>query len=66
MAKLSPVDGGCWYCHTDDASESKPLTFCWEFDTFIHVDCIKQRGQQNEERGEYDPEWEIIAREFGI
>ena len=57
----TPNNGGCWYCHTDDGL----LTFCSEFDTFLHTECIEKRAKEAEERDEYDPELEIIRREFG-
>ena len=60
MALKLPQDGGCWYCHTDDP----PLTFCFEFDTYIHTQCIVNRGKQNKVENIYDPEWEIIAKEM--
>jgi hypothetical protein len=60
--ECSPVAGGCWYCHTD----APPLVFCWEFDTFIHIDCIKNQITKNLENKEYDPELEIIRKEFGL
>lgn len=56
----NPSDGGCWYCHVDDDK----LTFCYEFDTFIHVSCIKRQLACAE--GKPDRELEIIAREFGL
>ena len=62
MAKVSPQDGGCWYCKTDDP----PLTFCFEFDTFIHIDCIKEKIKERTADHEIDPELEIICREFGL
>lgn len=37
---VSPVNGGCWYCRIKDSS----LVFCWEFDTFIHIECIKKEN----------------------
>lgn len=36
--KVSPLDGGCWYCETKDDT----LVYDTEFDTMIHVECIKQ------------------------
>jgi hypothetical protein len=54
-----PTDGGCWYCHRKDDR----LVFCSEFDTYIHEDCIKARIAQQRN---YDPELEIIRREFDI
>jgi len=57
--KCSPQDGGCWYCHTDN----QPLAFCCEFDTFIHIDCIKKEIKLTKE---YNPELEFIRKEFGL
>jgi len=63
MAKCSPSKGGCWYCGDD----SPPLVFSYEFDTFVHIDCIYDWGVYllNSPDG-FDPEWEILAKEFGI
>lgn len=58
---VSPRDGGCWYCHKDNGD----LVFCFEFDTYIHLECIDKRGEEIKRNNEYDPEWEIIAQEFG-
>lgn len=59
MAKCKPQDGGCWYCHTDDP----PLNFSFEFDTWIHIKCIKFVRDNS---SEHDPENEIFLREFAI
>lgn len=60
--KLSPQDGGCWYCHEDD--EKEKLFFCWEFDTFIHISCIEKRIKEVEKSNQLDQELEIIRKEF--
>lgn len=38
ILNVSPLDGGCWYCHTKDDT----LVYDDEFDTMVHVECIKQ------------------------
>jgi hypothetical protein len=52
--------GGCWYCDQDD--EESRLEVCCEFDTNIHVKCIKERAENPAFAG--DPELEIIIAEF--
>lgn len=37
VVNISPNNGGCWFCHTQDDD----LVFDWEFDTFVHENCIK-------------------------
>lgn len=37
--KKSPGNGGCWFCH-DDAPQG--LVFDGEFDTFVHISCLKE------------------------
>lgn len=59
MEYCKPQDGGCWYCHKDD----QPLYFCMEFDTYIHIECIKKCI---ESQTDYDPELEVIRKEFNL
>jgi len=48
---------GCWYCGgTDD------LTFSWEWDTYVHIDCVRRALQENPDDGEA----KIFADELGI
>lgn len=49
MAKLSVHEGGCWFCKQDD--EHEPLYPEREFDTFVHLTCLKQalKDPDNEE-----------------
>jgi hypothetical protein len=61
QGKVSPNDGGCWYCHNKDEG----LVFCMEFDTFIHIDCIKEQIASLPPECE-DQELKIIAREFDL
>lgn len=43
MTKASPEMGGCWFCRElDDA-----LTFDTEFDTAVHVTCIRKALEEN-------------------
>jgi len=52
----SPQDGGCWYCNTKDDD----LVFCFEFDTFVHMECAKKAIDNDPE----DREAQIICREL--
>jgi len=56
MGSKSPIDGGCWFCYTDDGE----MFFSCEFDTWFHMDCL----HVSLEKG--NPEAEIIADEFNI
>lgn len=38
MKKVSPQMGGCWFCFTIEA----PLIFDFEFDTNLHLECLKK------------------------
>ena len=63
---LHPTQGGCWFCHKGGCD-----SFSWEFDTNLHLDCLKQALHANdagEQTGEFerDPEVDIIADEFGL
>lgn len=57
---LSPVDGGCWFCHVGD---NRDMWFCHEFDTWIHEDCLRNEFEKTQ-HGETDPETAIILDEF--
>lgn len=35
-----PENDPCWYCHCPPGDD---LVFTWEFDTFVHLDCIRER-----------------------
>lgn len=56
---VSPNKGGCWYCWIAD----NKLVFCNEFDTYIHIDCIKAQLAALPP-GTEDPELAVIAAEF--
>jgi len=47
--KVSPADGGCWYCH--EKHDDVPMLFSTEFDTFVHRGCLitARRDDSNEE-----------------
>lgn len=36
--RVSPGQGGCWFCHT----ASDVMAFDTEFDTAVHIDCLKR------------------------
>ncbi len=58
--KVEPQDGDCWYCRQND--EREELLFCWGFDTYLHLGCLKSHISSLE--GDLDPETELIAAEF--
>jgi hypothetical protein len=62
MEKCKPQDGGCWYCHTD----YEVLHFSFEFDTYVHLNCIINRKFEMIKKKEHDPENEIFLKEFGL
>lgn len=39
VSKISPHEGGCWFCNTKD---QRPMVFDEEFDTLVHIECIKK------------------------
>jgi hypothetical protein len=36
--KVSPAEGGCWFCHT----VSDGMAFDYEFDTYVHLECVRK------------------------
>ena len=52
--------GGCWYCGQD--GKYLPLQVCFEFDTNIHLKCVKERAADPAFTD--DPELEVIIGEF--
>jgi len=56
---ITPQNGGCWYCHKTDY----PLVFSIEFDTFVHLDCIKEMLKLNDTN---DKEITFLAKEFNL
>jgi hypothetical protein len=53
-----PNDGGCWYCWTKEGL----LTFSFEFDTYLHLQCVKNWLWAFPD----DEEGKIFAQEFSI
>jgi len=49
---ISPNDGGCWFCHTKDDD----MVFDTEFDTHVHIECIKKALKKNSN----DPEAKLM------
>ena len=43
--KVHPIDGGCWFCHIKDDN----LVFDTEFDTYVHINCIKKELESGHE-----------------
>lgn len=44
----------CWYCNEDRG----PMVFCREFDTYVHLACVRQAAKDPN-----DQESQIIADE---
>lgn len=57
--KISPRDGGCWFCYEDD---DQPMELSREYDAYFHMDCLMRALTP----GNVTEEAEIIAAEFGI
>ena len=67
MVKSHPSIDGCWYCYDNENTEANPLYFSREFDTMIHLNCIKKRLKEHREKNktfEDDFEIEIFETEF--
>lgn len=50
---VGPNDGGCWFC----CRQSEGMAFDGEFDTYVHIDCLKTAHDHAEKQREYDPEY---------
>lgn len=59
--KLSPRDGGCWFCHTKVQVDDNGL-FSGEFDTNLHKTCLS--GILKEDPSHQEAR--IMAREFDM
>jgi hypothetical protein len=44
---VSPSQGGCWYCQT--IINGDDIVFDTEFDTFVHLACIRKAGKEHPE-----------------
>lgn len=58
MNHVSPCDGGCWFCYTDEGQ----MAFSTEFDTWLHLECLNEALEDDPKH----PEALIIKREFGL
>lgn len=58
-SQTSPSRGGCWYCWTKDP---EPDRFSFEFDTFLHLECLKRWLVGHPK----DDEAHIFAAELGV
>ena len=45
---VSPNDGGCWFCHTNEGE----MYFDFEFDTYVHLECVVKALLENKEHSE--------------
>lgn len=50
LKKVIPNLGGCWFCNLEEQFE--PLTFDFEFDTWVHVSCIEEGLVKGSEEAE--------------
>ena len=41
--EVHPCQEGCWFCWHDTGI----LVFDWEFDTFVHIECIKKKLEED-------------------
>lgn len=57
--RVSPTQGGCWYCWTNEEGDSR---FTHEFDAYFHVQCLLNYMIAHPN----DEEAKIIAQEFGL
>lgn len=48
MARLDANSGGCWFCQTDDETETG-WKFSSNWDAFYHVDCLKREWLKGQE-----------------
>ena len=48
FAMTDRIDGRCWFCGKSD----KFLVYEEEFDTYVHVDCIRKALEDGETTGE--------------
>ena len=55
------TDGGCWFCGKVD----KFLIYEEEFDTYVHVDCIRKALEDGEKTGGKATEANSLARRNG-
>lgn len=44
---LKPQDGGCWFCSFDECD-----AFDVEFDTALHLDCLKEALSKGSEEAD--------------
>ena len=58
--RVPPERGGCWYCYKGTGD----FLFSWEFDTFIHLQCILDRIDKGIRHDDF--ELLIFIREFDI
>lgn len=47
IRRASPSEGGCWFC----CCISDQMAFDWEYDTYVHIECIIKALKETEEGG---------------
>lgn len=40
--RRAPTEGGCWVCHTGYGPEDDDMYFDLGFDTWYHLDCLRE------------------------
>ena len=64
MTKISPNDGGCWFCEQNSLNNYCD-SFTTEFDAYFHMTCLEEALKHSTPESE-DREAEIIGREFNL
>ena len=54
---VHPTEGGCWFCHEADGV----LAFDAEFDSYVHLDCIRKALRNATESGRKNEKAEIMS-----
>ena len=54
---VDPTEGGCWFYHKGDGD----LVFDDEFDTYVHLQCIRDTLEEAKRTGKLNPEAELMA-----
>lgn len=58
FTKSQEIPTGCWYCDGEDV----PVEFSHEWDTPVHLCCIKRARAEDPK----DKEAEVFAKEFNL
>ena len=53
LDRISPNNGGCWFCYT----KTDNMIFDTEFDTYLHENCLRSELEDNPD----NPEAQIMS-----